>query len=685
MENIILIEKECKDSNHESIKEILDSIESYEPKKAAFLKIIDYFEKNEARLPVGYYVLFIEWLLKSGDVDTASDYIVRLNQLGIPKEKISELIFRHVIKPDESHYRERFNGNLEILKKNNVLISDHLFDFEHACRHIKTLRNYQAEFSTGTINEENSSILAVNIMDFKLIERILAKEHILYLVYHDLTKLYFMLMFEDFALLENYIETGNIVVFAEIGEEEFRGFFKNLMVITPKFTIAQNEMHEYYDAIINEIENERTSSYLSHIEELKTFYRDKDNKYYKEMFDKDPSHIKVLFITSEMTDLNKFIAKNWYETFIELGYDARLLIEKKTYERMLLFYITEQICHFKPYIVFHINHPVNSIFKYDQDVKDNILWIMRYRDKTHEEIYPGNTFFLPLHEAFSEDLKKRGITGSRILTTPDSVNFNIFRKICAVNNKYVCDITCVNNAGGAETVRLNNYLKEMHSELAKNVLSDIFHDLKEMFDDDHVFSPLDFKAYVNERMQKLGIDMPESGKDYIAAFAAMTMESLYRAKVIEWIIKSKITNSVNVWGKYWSNVEMFKNYHMGEAMHDEELASIYENSRIAISDVFWLHERNFEILASGGFPLVRYKELQEVLKDNKITNYFKENEEIVVFYSKDDLLNKIQYYLDNPDERDRIAENGRQVVIKNFSQLSIAGNVMQFIKNYYKS
>ena len=130
---------------------------------------------------------------------------------------------------------------------------------------------------------------------------------------------------------------------------------------------------------------------------------------------------------------------------------------------------------------------------------------------------------------------------------------------------------------------------------------------------------------------------------------------------------------------------MFKNYHIGEAGHGEELASIYENSRIAISDVYWLHERNFEILASGGFPLVRYKELQKAVTENKITNYFKENNEIVVFYSKDDLLNKIQYYLDNPDERNRIAENGRQVVMKNFSQLSIAGNAMQFIKNYYKS
>lgn len=96
-----------------------------------------------------------------------------------------------------------------------------------------------------------------------------------------------------------------------------------------------------------------------------------------------------------------------------------------------------------------------------------------------------------------------------------------------------------------------------------------------------------------------------------------------------------------------------------------------------------MHERNFEILASGGFPLVKALEEDSLDKSDNITNYFKENEEIVLFYSKDDLLNKLQYYLDNPQERERIAENGRQVVLNNFSHTAIARKTMDFIKSYY--
>ena len=95
------------------------------------------------------------------------------------------------------------------------------------------------------------------------------------------------------------------------------------------------------------------------------------------------------------------------------------------------------------------------------------------------------------------------------------------------------------------------------------------------------------------------------------------------------------------------------------------------------------HERNFEIFASGGFPLIRYVEWPETECPNKITNFFKENEEVVLFYSKDDLLNKMQYFLDNPDERERIAENGRQVVINEFNHIAIARKTMNFIEDYY--
>ena len=124
---------------------------------------------------------------------------------------------------------------------------------------------------------------------------------------------------------------------------------------------------------------------------------------------------------------------------------------------------------------------------------------------------------------------------------------------------------------------------------------------------------------------------------------------------------------------------------MGAASHGSQLSEIYRSSQISLCEAWaWnTHERNFEILASGGFPLIRHIEVEDETKRDVITNYFRENEEVVLFYDRDDLLNKIQHYLDNPGEKERISENGRKVVVKNFSNLAITKNTMDFIRGYY--
>jgi spore maturation protein CgeB len=205
-----------------------------------------------------------------------------------------------------------------------------------------------------------------------------------------------------------------------------------------------------------------------------------------------------------------------------------------------------------------------------------------------------------------------------------------------------------------------------------------------MFYNDIVFSSFNFKEFIDKKLNSLGIQTPEDCKQYLTNFCVHIIDALSRGRIIEWIVDSGITLNIKLWGKGWSNNEKFKPYHMGIAKHGKELASIYESSMISISDHPWsLHERNFEIMASGGFPMIIHAKHPDIDESDSITNYFRENEEVVLFYSKEDLLNKIQYYLDHPEERERIAENGRQVVINNFSHVAIAKKTMDFVKSYY--
>lgn len=79
--------------------------------------------------------------------------------------------------------------------------------------------------------------------------------------------------------------------------------------------------------------------------------------------------------------------------------------------------------------------------------------------------------------------------------------------------------------------------------------------------------------------------------------------------------------------------------------------------------------RVYDILGAGGFCLTNYQE--------DIVQLFKAGEELVVFTNKDDMFNKVEYYLSHEKERLEIALNGREAV-KKFSY----ENVLKYILNY---
>lgn len=67
--------------------------------------------------------------------------------------------------------------------------------------------------------------------------------------------------------------------------------------------------------------------------------------------------------------------------------------------------------------------------------------------------------------------------------------------------------------------------------------------------------------------------------------------------------------------------------------------------------------RTFEICMSGNFQLMQYTPI--------IEHFFEIDKEIVCWNNKKDLIEKISYYLENKDEREKIAKNGYKRAIEN--------------------
>ena len=157
------------------------------------------------------------------------------------------------------------------------------------------------------------------------------------------------------------------------------------------------------------------------------------------------------------------------------------------------------------------------------------------------------------------------------------------------------------------------------------------------------------------------------------SFVGMLNDYPERINILEMIISKNRELKLDIWGTSWTWYNPFLQYKykikrkkLGEHIHNynihpEEVNKIYNSSRICLNmhhpqSKEGMNPRTFEILGAGGFQLVDYKK--------KIEDFFNIGQEIVCYKNENDLLNKIEYYLENDDERLKIAQRGSDLVNK---------------------
>ena len=113
-----------------------------------------------------------------------------------------------------------------------------------------------------------------------------------------------------------------------------------------------------------------------------------------------------------------------------------------------------------------------------------------------------------------------------------------------------------------------------------------------------------------------------------------------------------------------SNLKCILPLSHGDKMHLDQktINQIYNQSRINLSFApkeppgRIVNLRTFEICMSGNFQLMQYSPI--------IEDFFEIDEEIVCWKNKNDLFDKILYYIENEEEREKIAEKGYKRAVK---------------------
>jgi spore maturation protein CgeB len=134
---------------------------------------------------------------------------------------------------------------------------------------------------------------------------------------------------------------------------------------------------------------------------------------------------------------------------------------------------------------------------------------------------------------------------------------------------------------------------------------------------------------------------------------------------------------IRTWGSAWNvtiihrllrkfrllNDEAYTRIKASTRLTQEEMIAVFQSSRINLnlssassSDGAQIKGRNFEIPACGGFQLSgRAPRLEE---------FFEPDKEIVLYGSRDELVEKVQYYLAHETEREAIASAGCARVLR---------------------
>lgn len=133
--------------------------------------------------------------------------------------------------------------------------------------------------------------------------------------------------------------------------------------------------------------------------------------------------------------------------------------------------------------------------------------------------------------------------------------------------------------------------------------------------------------------------------------------------------------NIKVFGEGWGNYPDLHSI-VGGKLSQGEMIKIINESKISLSfsknylGNSHIKGRIFEIMACKSFLL------SENFEDS---NKFFKSDELVTFKDKEDLVNKIRYYLSHEKEREKIASNGYKRVIKDYNQDAKLENAFRVI------
>ncbi len=248
--------------------------------------------------------------------------------------------------------------------------------------------------------------------------------------------------------------------------------------------------------------------------------------------------------------------------------------------------------------------------------------------------------------------------------------------IKVAEDKYACDISFVGNLyndrkNQLRYVELSDYTKGyLDGVIEAQCLVYGYNFIKESLEEQVVNEVVEKcqltlgELYINDRLQMVADTI---GKEVSARERERVLELAGEIRQVQLYTGSELSDS-----RKCSNIKV-----MGYADYVTEMPLIFHNSKINLNITSKTIEsgvplRVFDILSCGGFCLTNYQ--------LEIAELFVDGEELVMYYSMEDMVSKIKYYLTHEAERKTIAQRGYERVCKEYNLTGGVERMLQIVE-----
>lgn len=453
-----------------------------------------------------------------------------------------------------------------------------------------------------------------------------------------------------------------------VGEEGLRTFFYNDQARFPRRLVG-DDIGRIKDILDCEWEKKQEKMRVDKMQ-VEEYYSTAQTDIDERIRQQKP---RILFFTSYFTTALQYHTRDMKEAAEKAGLDTELSIEQGSVFSVSEFDFYGVINSFRPDIIFCIDHFRFEYFEYFEIPKE-IVWICWIQDSLphiidkHTPEKLGFRDFVLNHFTTWKKIADVGYPSERLIDAPITSNQDIYKPYQLTEDEldqYGCDICFVCHASNVDA-HIKETVRHLPEELQEIVISIYKGYQSYVYETGELFYEKDmFRDYISGAMsQHCGIKLAENYLDYLADDMHIGFnEKVYRESLVDWILDAGFRN-VKLWGNGWKTNPKYTPYAMGAAKNGTTLSKIYQASKIVVGNngLASAAARAWETMLSGGFYLSNY--VPEKIDVVDIRKIIEEGKDLIIFYNKDDLIQKLHYYLDHEDERKIMIEKGRKVALE---------------------